>query len=93
MRFKEYLAEGDEDTEFKKGDTVYLEHGRTSYSYEKVKIIKVDTNREVGIQQGDIDTLYTIKRSNGEKLEVQDWKLSKKIKKTDTEVDVYGDEL
>lgn len=92
MKFNELITEA--ATEFKKGDTVYLEwEGRTSYSYEKVKIIKVDTNREVGIQQGDIDTLYTIKRSNGEKLEVQDWKLSKKIKKTDTEVDVYGDEL
>lgn len=92
MKFQELITEA--VTEFRKGQVVYLEwEGRTSYSYEKVKIIKVDTNREVGIQQGDIDTLYTIKRSNGEKLEVQDWKLSKKIKKTDTEVDAYGDEV
>jgi hypothetical protein len=91
MKFKELLNEA--KTEFRKGQVVYLEHGRSNYSYEKVKIIKVTKNREVGIQQGDIDTLYTIKRSNGETLEVQDWKLSKKIKKTDTEVDAYGDEI
>ena len=86
---KDWDSQGEtseKEPKFKKGDVAYLSHGSTqfvkgkikaNYTYEKVKVIKVEGGREVGIQQGDVDTLYTIEREDGDTLEVQGFKLSK----------------
>tara|TARA_R110001592_G_C12566464_1_gene691804 strand:+ start:34 stop:465 length:432 start_codon:yes stop_codon:yes gene_type:complete len=63
------------EPKFKKGETVYIVS-----TGKKVKIVKVDLDVEIGIQVGDIATMYTVKDASGKTIKnLQSYNLSKNM--------------